>query len=90
MPTFAIRSSKHPKMRSMFPLNDKTHNMGIRQHEKFKVKNAHTDRLTNSLDALKISDEKERKEIHGYAYRTKMSRNCHSSTQPQLELGVTK
>ena len=46
--TFALRSSKHPKMGKMFPLNDKTHNMGIRKQQKFKVQNAHTDRLKDS------------------------------------------
>ena len=48
MPVIAIKSSKHPKMRSMFPLSDKTHNMDIRRHQKFIVQNAHTDRLKDS------------------------------------------
>ena len=35
--TFALRSSKHQKMKQMFPLNDKIHNMGTRNPEKYKV-----------------------------------------------------
>ena len=32
----------------MFPQNEKTHNMGTRNCEKFKVQLAHNDRLKNS------------------------------------------
>ena len=46
--TFAIKSSKNPKTKHMFPQNEKTHNMGTRNCEKFKVQHAHNDRLKNS------------------------------------------
>ena len=45
---FARKSSKHPKMKWMFPLNDKTHQMGTRKPEKYKVQHANTDRLKDS------------------------------------------
>jgi hypothetical protein len=45
---FAMKASKHPKMKKMFPLNDKSHNMGTRKTEKFKVQHALTDRLKDS------------------------------------------
>ena len=45
---FAIKSSKHPKTKHMFPLNDANHNMMTRKPEKFKVQNAHTDRRKDS------------------------------------------
>ena len=28
---FALKTLKHPKMKKMFPLNDKSHNMGTRK-----------------------------------------------------------
>ena len=46
--TFALRTSKHKKLQKMFPLNEKTHLMETRKSEKFKVYNAHTDRLKDS------------------------------------------
>ena len=45
---FAIKSSKHPKTKHMFPLNDARHTMKTRKPEKYKVQNAHTDRLKDS------------------------------------------
>ena len=45
---FAMKASKRPKMKKMFPLNDKSHNMGTRKTEKFKVQHALTDRLKDS------------------------------------------
>ena len=45
---FAKKASKNPKSKHMFPLNDKTHNMGTRNTEKFKVQHAITDRLKDS------------------------------------------
>ena len=46
--TFAIKSAKNPKSKHMFPVNEKTHKMGTRRPEKFKVQHANTDRLKNS------------------------------------------
>ena len=46
--TFAIKSSKNPKTKHMFPRNEKTHNMGTRNPEKFRVQYANNDRLKNS------------------------------------------
>ena len=46
--TFAIKSSKNPKTKQMFPKNEKSHTMGTRKCEKFKVQHAHNDRLKNS------------------------------------------
>ena len=34
---FALKSSKHPKTRHMFPLNKKEHVMGTRNQEKYIV-----------------------------------------------------
>ena len=45
---FARKSSKHPKMKWMFPLNDKSHQMGTRRPPKYKVQHANTDRLKDS------------------------------------------
>ena len=46
--SFAQKCVKNPKTSDMFPLNDKTHNMGTRNTEKYKVQHAHTGRLKNS------------------------------------------
>ena len=46
--TFAIKSSKNPKTKHMFPQNDKTHCMDTRNCDKFKVQHAHNERLKNS------------------------------------------
>ena len=45
---FALKSSKHPKTRHMFPVNKKEHVMGTRNQEKYIVQHAHTDRLKDS------------------------------------------
>ena len=45
---FARKSSKRPKMKHMFPLTEKPHQMGTRRPEKFKVQHANTDRLKDS------------------------------------------
>ena len=46
--SFAQKCTKNPKMKNMFPLNDKTHAMDKRSFEKYKVQHANTDRLKNS------------------------------------------
>ena len=46
--TFAKRSAKHPKMKQMFPLNEKTNDMDTRNPGKYKVQHAFTDRLKDS------------------------------------------
>ena len=46
--TFAKRSAKHPKMKQMFPLDEKTHDMDTRNPGKYKVQHAFTDRLKDS------------------------------------------
>ena len=46
--TFAQRSSKHPTIRKMFPLNEKAHKMNTRNPMKFKVQFAHNERLKKS------------------------------------------
>ena len=46
--SFANRAQKHPKFKHMFPKNDKTHQMGTKKQETFKVQHAHTDRLKDS------------------------------------------
>ena len=45
---FALKSSKNPKTKHMFPLNDKAHVMNTRQSDKFKVQHANNDRLKKS------------------------------------------
>ena len=45
---FAQKCSKNEKMRKMFPLSSKTHNMNMRDQEKYQVQFAHTDRLKDS------------------------------------------
>ena len=45
---FALKSSKNPKTKHMFPLNDKTHGMTMRKSSKFKVQHANNDRLRKS------------------------------------------
>ena len=46
--SFANRAPTHPKFKHMFPKNNKTHQIGTRKQEKFKVQHAHTDRLKDS------------------------------------------
>ena len=46
--SFAQKCTKNPRMKNMFPLNDKTHAMDKRSFEKYKVQHANTDRLKNS------------------------------------------
>ena len=43
--TFAQKCAKHPKLKEMFPLNDKKHDKQIRKTEKYRVQHANTDRL---------------------------------------------
>ena len=45
---FALKSSKNPKCKSMFPINEKDHTMKTRKNEKFKVQHANTERLKKS------------------------------------------
>ena len=42
---FAIKASRNPKCREMFPVNDTNHTMNTRKHDKFKVQHANTARL---------------------------------------------
>ena len=46
--SFALKASKHPKTKQMFPLNEKKHVMGTRNQEKYVVHHAHTDILKDS------------------------------------------
>ena len=46
--SFALKCVKSDKVRHMFPMNIKPHEMSTRHGEKFKVQHAHTDRLKNS------------------------------------------
>ena len=46
--TFARRSSKHPTMKKMFPVSEKSHKMNTRNPEKFKVQFTHNERLKKS------------------------------------------
>ena len=45
---FAQKCLKNPKSAQMFPLNEKSHIMGTRNPEKFKVQHALNGRLKNS------------------------------------------
>ena len=45
---FALKTSKNPKMKKMFPLKDKLHDMQTRQPEKYVVQHANTERLKKS------------------------------------------
>ena len=45
---FALKSSKNPKTKHMFPLNNKTHGMTMRKSEKFKVQHTNNERLRKS------------------------------------------
>ena len=45
---FALKCLKNPKTTKIFPLNDKTHNMGTRNPEKFNVQHAINGRLKKS------------------------------------------
>ena len=45
---FALKTSKNPKMKKMFPLKDKHHDMQTRQPEKYVVQHANTERLKKS------------------------------------------
>ena len=44
----AQKCTKHPKLKHLFPLNSKDHQMETRDTEKFKVQFANTTRLQNS------------------------------------------
>ena len=46
--SFALKCVKNPKFKDMFPLNEKDHNMGTRNPDKYKVQFALNDRLKNS------------------------------------------
>ena len=46
--SFALKCTKHEKLKHMFPLNNKTHEMDIRKEEKYQVQHANTVRLQNS------------------------------------------
>ena len=60
---FAQKCTKNEKMKHMFPLNDKSHNMNTRNDEKYKVQFANTDRLKDSaiIYMQNILNENERK-----------------------------
>ena len=45
---FALKTSKHPKMKKMFPKQEKEHIMKTRNPEKFKVHHAKTERMKKS------------------------------------------
>ena len=45
---FAIKCTKNPKTRDMFPKNIKTHTMTFRNTEKYEVQHANTARLKKS------------------------------------------
>ena len=45
---FAIKTSKHPRMKHLFPLNIKQHEMKTRHQEKYIVQHAHNERLKKS------------------------------------------
>ena len=45
---FAIKCTKNPRTKKMFPVNKKTHNMESRKPEKFKVLHANTSRFQKS------------------------------------------
>ena len=45
---FAIKCTKSEKVKNMFPLNEKRHDMETRNEDKFKVQFANTTRLKNS------------------------------------------
>ena len=63
--TFAQRAAKHPKMKKMFPENERTHQMVTRLPEKYKVQHAFTDRLKNSplIFMQNLMNEEESKQI---------------------------
>ena len=46
--TFAQRSSRHPTMKKMFPLNKKSEGMSTRNPENYKVQHALNERLRKS------------------------------------------
>ena len=58
---FARKCTKHPKLKGMFPKNDKQHTMNLRKSEKFKVEKTFTERYKNSpivyMQRLLNSDE---------------------------------
>ena len=45
---FALKSTKNPRTKKMFPVNEKAHTMKSRKPEKFKVFHANTSRFQNS------------------------------------------
>ena len=44
----AQKCTKHPKLKHMFPINNKIHQMNSRETEKYQVQFANTARLQNS------------------------------------------
>ena len=45
---FAIKCTKNPKTKHMFPISKKTHQMEMRNSEKYKVQHANTEKLKKS------------------------------------------
>ena len=47
---FAKKCLENDKMKNMFPLNEKRHQMNMRKIEKYKVQYSNTERLKNSAN----------------------------------------
>ena len=45
---YAKKCITHPKMKHLFPPNNRTHPMNVRKYEKFQVTHANTERFKNS------------------------------------------
>ena len=64
---FAKKCLKNPKMQSLFPPNNRTHPMDIRNHKHFQVDFAHTERMKDStilyMQNLLNNEVKERKGV---------------------------
>jgi hypothetical protein len=45
---FASKATKHPRMKKMFPVRNKAHEMTTREEDKFIVQHANTERLRKS------------------------------------------
>ena len=67
---FAKKCTKHPKLKHMFPLNNKNHEMITRDEEKYMVQFANTARLQNSavLYMQRLLNENERNESENHEY----------------------
>ena len=65
---FAKKCTKHPKLKHMFPLNNKNHQMITRDEEKYMVQFANTARLQNSavLYMQRLLNENERNESENH------------------------